>query len=36
MISASWGAAEIHFWTKQDTWTNLKFEPTSHEKLEEP
>jgi hypothetical protein len=36
MISASWGVAEIYFWTEQDTWTNLEFEPTSNVKLEIP
>jgi hypothetical protein len=28
--------AEIHFWTEQDTWANLEFEPNSNGKLEEP
>jgi hypothetical protein len=27
--------AEILFWTEQDTWIILEFEPTSNEKLEE-
>jgi hypothetical protein len=28
------GVAEIYFWTEQDTWTNLEFEPTSNGKME--
>jgi hypothetical protein len=35
VISDSWGT-EIHFWTEEDNWTNLEFEPTSNGKLEEP
>jgi hypothetical protein len=31
-----WGASEINFWTEQDTWINLKFEPTFNGKLKEP
>jgi hypothetical protein len=35
MISGIWGVAEIQFWIDQDTWTNLGFELTPKEYLEE-
>jgi hypothetical protein len=41
MIQESWSlkvgsAAGIPFWTEQDTWTHLEFEPTLNGKQEEP